>query len=130
MTSVVETFTVAPEVNQLVQVRDRYWIVTSVRPSALPLDVLATGDQSTQHLVELSSVDDDGIGDTAQVIWELEPGARVLETATLPTPEAGRFDDPVRLDAFINAVRWGAVTSADTRALQAPFRSGVTIEGG
>jgi superfamily II DNA or RNA helicase len=26
-------------------------------------------------------------------------------------------------------VRWGAIASADTRALQAPFRSGITIEG-
>src|SRR5207253_8673422 len=36
--------------------------------------------------------------------------------------------DPERLDAFLDAVRWGAVSSADVRALQAPFRSGITIE--
>jgi SNF2 family DNA or RNA helicase len=41
---------------------------------------------------------------------------------------ADRLDDPGELDAFLDAVRWGAVTSADQRALQAPFRSGITIE--
>ena len=38
-------------------------------------------------------------------------------------PRVDRFDDPARLDAFLDAVRWGAITSADSRALQAPFRS-------
>lgn len=79
-------------------------------------------------MVSLSSVEDDGIGDELTVIWEIEPGARVLPTATLPQPVAGRFDDPNRLSAFLDAVRWGAITSADSRALQAPFRSGITIE--
>lgn len=39
-----------------------------------------------------------------------------------------RFDDPQRLDAFLDTVRWGAITSADGRPLQASFRSGITIE--
>ena len=43
-------------------------------------------------------------------------------------PELTGFDDPARLDAFLNAVRWGAVSQADTNTLQAPFRSGVEIE--
>ena len=30
--------------------------------------------------------------------------------------------------AFVDAVRWGAVTSADPRAFQSPFRSGATLE--
>jgi superfamily II DNA or RNA helicase len=41
---------------------------------------------------------------------------------------ADRVDDPAELDAVLDAVRWGAVTSADQRALQASFRSGITIE--
>ncbi len=47
---------------------------------------------------------------------------------TLPRPVAGQLDPPERLDAFLDAVRWGAIASADPRALQAPFRSGITIE--
>src|SRR5262249_59070392 len=81
-----------------------------------------------QNLVDLTSVEDDGLGDELKVIWEVEPGARILEKATFPIPRAGRFDSPERLAAFLDALRWGAVTSADSRALQAPFRSGITIE--
>jgi superfamily II DNA or RNA helicase len=32
------------------------------------------------------------------------------------------------LEAFLDAVRWGAVTNADRSFLQSPFRSGITIE--
>jgi len=60
------------------------------------------------------------------VIWELEPGARILEKAGLP--KVGEFDEPRRVDAFLDAVRWGAATNADVQALQAPFRSGIAIE--
>ena len=52
----------------------------------------------------------------------------MIERAELPVIAADRLDDPVELDAFLDAVRWGAVTSADQRALQAPFRSGIVIE--
>jgi superfamily II DNA or RNA helicase len=110
----------APEVGQLVRVRDRHWVVSDVIASTL--------QDSSQHLVELSSVEDDGLGDELTVVWEIEPGTAVLDTATLPRPQPDRFDDPSRLDAFLDAVRWGAITSADSRALQAPFRSGITIE--
>lgn len=117
----------SPEEGQLVSVRDRHWIVKSVLPSALPADIMSAGDQR-QHLVQLSSVEDGGLGEDLSVIWEIEPGTRVLETANLPTPIAGKFDQPARLKTFLDAVRWGAVTSADSEALQAPFRSGITIE--
>src|SRR5690606_27342691 len=38
------------------------------------------------------------------------------------------FDDPNTLAAFVDAVRWGAVTSADANSYQAPFRSGANVE--
>nr|WP_225438358.1 SNF2-related protein [Candidatus Frankia nodulisporulans] len=41
---------------------------------------------------------------------------------------AGRFDPPGWLAAFLDALRWSAVTSADVRRLQAPLRSGVAVE--
>ena len=43
-------------------------------------------------------------------------------------PELQGFDDPVRLDAILTAVRWDAISEADMSSLQAPFRSGVEIE--
>src|SRR5205814_9428693 len=51
---------------------------------------------------------------------------RVVEKVALPEPTG--FDPPDRLDAFLDAVRWGASSSADVRNIQAPFRSGIDIE--
>jgi hypothetical protein len=81
-----------------------------------------------QHLVSLVSVEDDATAERLEVIWEIEPATRVIERAELPEIAPDRVDDPSELDAFLDAVRWGAVTSADQRALQAPFRSGIAIE--
>ena len=39
-----------------------------------------------------------------------------------------RFDDPNKLAAFIDALRWGAITSADDQTIQAPFHSGANVE--
>ena len=80
-----------------------------------------------QHLVRLQSIDDDGLGEELSVIWEIEPGTQLYERAALPDPARG-FDDARRLDAFLDAVRWAAVASADVRAIHAPFRSGIAIE--
>jgi superfamily II DNA or RNA helicase len=116
-----------------VDVRQRRYVVVDVAQSMLPPDLLSAGGPGqssqnglSQHLVTLTSVEDDALGEELQVIWEIEPGARLTENNALPEP-AG-FDTPQRLDTFLNAVRWGAASSADVRALQAPFRSGIEIE--
>ena len=69
----------APEVGQLVRVRDRHWVVTNVVASSLD-----TPAGTPSHLVELSSVEDDAYGDELTVFWEVEPGTVVLPKATLP----------------------------------------------
>lgn len=115
-----------PEQGQIVTVRQRRYVVVDVQPSTLPPQPLAVNQAAGQHLLTLNSIEDDGLGETLQVIWELEPGTNIEEKVGLPQP--GGFDSPERLDAFMNAVRWGAISSADTRALQAPFRSGIEIE--
>lgn len=89
----------APEPGQLVRVRGRHWVVADVTKSTL-ID-------PPQHFVSITSVEDDRYDETIEVLWELEPGTRVLERATLSTPDADRFDDPDRLAAFLDAVRWG-----------------------
>ncbi|MEH0821780.1 MULTISPECIES: DISARM system SNF2-like helicase DrmD [unclassified Micromonospora] len=116
-----------PAPGQLVTVRNRRWVVADVVRS----DV-ASGDPhvftgQTPHLAILVSVEDDARDEELRVVWELEPGRRVHDSATLPDPRHG-FDDPGQLDAFLDAVRWGAIASADRTALQAPFRSGIEIE--
>ena len=109
----------SPAPGQLARVRGRIWVVGDVaRDSRASLD-----GRPAQHLVSLVSVEDDATGEELAVIWEIEPGTRVIDRAELPPIAADRLDDPVELDAFLDAVRWDAVTSADQRALQAPFRS-------
>lgn len=110
-----------PEAGQLVSVRNRQWIVADV--DTVPF----SKGQSAQSLVSLTSIDEDALGEELQVIWELEPGAHVIERAGLPDV-TGRFDDPEILEAFLDAVRWGAATNVDRGYLQAPFRSGISIE--
>jgi hypothetical protein len=117
-----------PEPGQLVHVRQRPFVVESVLASAGLPDVLRQdGLTRSQHLVTLSSIEDDALGESLRVIWEVEPGASIRERGHLPVPTNG-FDDPATLDAFLDAVRWGAVSSADMHALQSPFRSGIRIE--
>ena len=123
-----------PEPGQLVDVRRRRYVVHEVLQSSLPPDIFSvrsgpsSGDSalSIQHLVTLSSVEDDALGEELQVIWETEPGATSIEKTPLPQPVG--FDEPRRLDTFLNAVRRGAASSADVRAIQSPFRSGVDLE--
>src|SRR5947209_13148737 len=114
----------APSVGQLARVRGRIWVVGDVaRDSQASLD-----GRPVQHLVSLVSVEDDATGEELEVVWEIGPGTSVIERAELPAIAADHLDEPAELDAFLDAVRWGAVTSADHRSLQAPFRSGIVIE--
>ena len=115
-----------PEQGQIVTVRQRRYVVVDVQVSTLPLQPLAVKQMERQNLLTLNCIEDDALGETIQVFWELEPGTNIEEKIGLPQPDG--FDAPERLDAFMNAVRWGAVSSADMRSLQAPFRSGIEIE--
>ncbi len=110
-----------PEPGQLVEVRRRQWIVAEVEASATGNSHLAP-----QHYLTLSSIDEDSLGEQLEVVWEIEPGAHVIERAGLPAITGQ--DNTDELEAFLDAVRWGAATNADRGFLQAPFRSGVSIE--
>lgn len=114
-----------PEIGQIVEVRQRPWVVADVAVSAFTPDPLR-GVSGQQPLVTLSSIEDDGLGEELQVLWEIEPSRSIREQSGLPAPTG--FDDPTALDCFLDAVRWGSVSSADLKALQAPFRSGIAIE--
>jgi SNF2 family DNA or RNA helicase len=120
------TTVTVPELGQLVQVRSRRWVVNEVKPSALLAKAMQLPPIRTQNLITLASVEDDGFGEELQVVWEVEPGARVMEKAAFPQPTG--FDQPAHLDAFLDAVRWGASSTADLKNIQAPFRSGIEIE--
>jgi len=112
-----------PEVGQLVVVRKRPFVVVEIIPSAVNPSSFT---QIPPHLIKLSSVEDDGMGEELEVVWELEPGTSVHEKSTLPEPAS--FDDPKRLQAFLDAVRWGAISQSDDHTLHSPFRSGIEID--
>ncbi|HYF34170.1 MAG TPA: hypothetical protein VD994_02680 [Prosthecobacter sp.] len=116
-----------PEPSQIVELRNRSYVVQEVQAcdSASPAGLLPS-QAVPWHRVALTSVEDDGHGEELEVVWELEPGAVVKARSTLPNPTG--FDLPERLDAFLDAVRWGTISQADDKALQAPFRSGIEIE--
>ena len=112
-----------PEPGQVVQVRGAVWAVTDVDAQGLPRSPADDGQPRLDHVVTLQSLDEDRMGEELRVIWELEVGNSVVPDRGLPENIApGAFDSPDTLGAFVDAVRWGAVTSADPKAFQTPFR--------
>jgi hypothetical protein len=120
---------VAPVPGQLVTVRGRRWVVSESDASSITASSALSGAQPAEHLVTLMSVEDDSFDESVRVVWEVEVGARTHESSALPELAPDQpLNDPQTLDAFLDAVRWGAMTTADKRLLQAPFRSGIDIE--
>lgn len=115
-----------PEPGQTVVVRGRPFVVSEIQTSTLPPPITSQKTFEHQHLLHLSSIEDEGLGEELSVVWELEPGVACLEKASLPTLQ--EFDIPRVFDAFLDAVAWGSVSSADDKALQAPFRSGIEVD--
>ena len=119
----------APEPGQVVNVRGSTWAVADVRRQGLPRSPADEGSPGLTHVVSLQSLEEDRLGEELAVVWELEVGHTVAPDQGLPEAvTADGFDDPNTLAAFVDAVRWGAVTSADADSYQAPFRSGVNVE--
>lgn len=118
-----------PEVGQLVSVRGSKWIVTDVAAQALQRSSADDGKAELQHAVSLQSIEEEHYGREMTAIWQLEPGRGVILDQGLPVEvDPNHFDDPTTFAAYVDALRWGALTSADARTLQAPFRSSATIE--
>jgi superfamily II DNA or RNA helicase len=117
--------TETPQEGDLVHVRGRHWIVQAVDRSSHPHSNVGTPRFDTR--VDLLCVDEDSDGETASVIWDLEPDRRLVPSTRFPDAD-GRWASPAQVSALLDAVRWGAVASADATYLQAPFRSGVSVE--
>ena len=118
-----------PEVGRLASVRGAKWIVTNVAQQALRRSSADDGTAELQHAVSLQSIEEEHYGRELTVVWELEPGRGIILEQGLPvTIDPTRVDDPNTFAAYVDALRWGALTSADARTLQAPFRSSATVE--
>ena len=118
-----------PEPGQVVNVRGSTWAVAGVRQQGLPRSPADEGTAGLTHVVSLQSLEEDRLGQELAVVWELEVGHTVAPDQGLPENiDADAFDDPNTLAAFVDAVPWVAVTSADATSFQAPFRSGANVE--
>lgn len=118
-----------PEAGQVVEARGSAWAVSDVRPQGLPRSPADEATAGLSHVVELQSLDEDRLSETLSVVWELEVGNTVSPPQGLPLRiDPDGFDDPGVLAGFVDAMRWGAVTSADPNRYQAPFWSGVKVE--
>lgn len=118
-----------PEPGQVVEVRGSTWAVANVQAQGLPRSPADEDTAHLSHVVDLQSLDEDRLGEQLSVVWELEVGHTVTPAQGLPdTISVDAFDDPTTLAGFVDAMRWGAVTSADPNRYQAPFWSGVNVE--
>jgi len=118
-----------PDPGDVVEVRGSRWAVSNVEAQGLPRSPADDGTGSYNHVVDLQSLDEDRLGEDLTVIWELEIGQTVTPPRGLPEQiRVDGFDDPVTLAGFIDAMRWGAVTSADPNRYQAPFWSGISVK--
>jgi superfamily II DNA or RNA helicase len=103
--------------------------VANVQAQGLPRSPADESVAQLTHVVDLQSLDEDRLGEQLSVVWELEVGHTVTPAQGLPeTIYAEQFDDPTTLAGFVDAMRWGAVTSADPNRYQAPFWSGANVE--
>ncbi len=106
-----------PKKNDVVRVRHRQYLVE---------EVLAPVEEGDHTRVALVCLDDDAQGRRLEILWELELGAAVLSESQGPRV-VERLDPPRRFAAYLNALRWSAVTATDARLFQAPFRAGIKL---
>lgn len=103
-----------PTTGTLVHVRQRTYLVEDVQVEA-----------DVSPVVRLACVDDDAQGQKLEVIWDAEVDARVIppgRSAIKPNPTP---DNPKTFAAYLQALRWGCVTSTDPTLFQAPLRAGI-----
>lgn len=91
-----------PRTGMLAIVRNRRALVTAVEPYDAGVD-------GRLHLVSLEYTSADGPLED-RLLWEREPGARVLEPAALPDVTGAPPDPPRDYDALVRAARWTALT--------------------
>jgi superfamily II DNA or RNA helicase len=103
----------------LVNLRQRRYLVEETVPPFEP------GDAT---LVRLSCVDDDAQGQLLEVLWEAEVDPEILKVEAWGNLAAKGFDRPERFAAYVHTLRWNAVTAADPRLFQSPFRAGIRLD--
>ena len=108
----------APEKGDIVQVRQRQYLVESVTPPPQPEDAT---------VVEMVCLDDDAQGRPLSVLWELELGARVMQPELGGLGAVASLDPPRHFAAYLHALRWNSVTATRADLFQSPFRAGIKL---
>lgn len=117
-----------PREGMMAVVRNRRAMVTAVAP-------FDADEAGRFHLVDVEYTDGLGV-EADQVLWEVEPGAEVLEPAALPKVGDSPPMDPREFDAMVRAARWSALTPSlpfsglaeDRPALAAPLYGAIYPE--
>lgn len=108
----------APEVGDIVQVRQRQYLVEGVIPPP---------EHHHATRVALVCLDDDNQGRPLEVLWELELGAKVRKPDGEGLGSAFRMDPPRYFAAYLHALRWNSVTATQADLFQSPFRAGIKL---
>jgi superfamily II DNA or RNA helicase len=107
----------SPEIGDFVEVRGRPWLVEGIDDKGEGLSAL-----------KLSCISDDAQGETLEVAWDAEIGARRLEDDFWSRLDRDGTDDPAVFGAYLRTLKWHTATAADRELLQAPFRAGIRLE--
>ena len=106
-----------PKLGDFVRVRTRRWLVEGEQ-------------QGTASLTSfrLACVDDDAQGEVAEIIWDAELDAAVLQDEGWSSLAQAGTDDPAVFAAYVRTLRWNTATAADRDLFQAPFRAGIRLD--
>jgi superfamily II DNA or RNA helicase len=117
-----------PRIGMFATVRHRRGVTTGVEPFDGPAGRL--------HLVHLDYKDDQ-LPREEKLIWELEPGARLLEPTALPNVGSGGPMPVDDFDALLRATRWSAAIPfldpdgsgpLERLPISSPFHGAVQVE--
>ena len=117
-----------PREGMMAVVRNRRAVITGVQP-------YDAAEHGRYHLVEVDYTD--GLGaESDQLLWEVEPGTRVVEPSTPPLVESMQPMELREFDAMVRAARWSALTptlpfsglAKDRPPLASPLYGAVALE--
>lgn len=107
----------APVTGDVILLRHRQWLVE---------DVLPPPDPNQLTLIKAVCLDDDNQGESIEVLWEMELGAKVI--AQHIGGLGSSIDEPRHFAAYLHAIKWNSVTATDRELFQAPFRAGIMLQ--
>ena len=106
-----------PQVGDFVRVRNRRWLVEAA--NEVGRDLFTT---------TLAGIDDDALGEEAELVWDAELDAEILSQNDWPSLLGATPEEPGTFSAYLRTITWNTASAADRRLLQAPFRAGIRLD--